>query len=88
MARVSLSFLSSEKNEDLWIRPYFDPTTKELRFQGRDGEDAGPRKRLYHLAVNTSHRPLLKLVVAEGLLESIPGQSTSPARGGEIHEDS
>lgn len=39
---ATVSFYTSTNMGGLWVRPYFDPVTKELRLQGADGQDVGP----------------------------------------------
>ncbi|KAG8997353.1 hypothetical protein FRB94_007708 [Tulasnella sp. JGI-2019a] len=58
--------------EPLWLRPYFDPEAKLLRFQLADGSDYPFSKPLASLAVGSCTRPLLYLAHAEGLIDSVP----------------
>ncbi|KAG8983418.1 hypothetical protein FRB94_007220 [Tulasnella sp. JGI-2019a] len=55
----------------IWVRPYFDPETKQLRFQLPDGSDHVFSRSLTELA-SSAARPLLRLAHSEGLIDVIP----------------
>lgn len=59
---------------DPWLRPFFDPETKSLCFQKRDGTDLPFKRATSWLAPCQSSRPLLHLAHAEGLLDLVPGE--------------
>lgn len=60
----------------MWVRPYFDPATKEIRLQGRDGSDIATlrAKSLNHCAGFDDLRSVLRLAQLEGLLDKVPGK--------------
>lgn len=61
--------------------PYFDPSSKTLRYLQLDGERFFERRErhLADLLNLTSYRPLLALAHAEGLLDKMPGQCLQAA---------
>ncbi|KAG9028815.1 hypothetical protein FRB95_006042 [Tulasnella sp. JGI-2019a] len=66
-----------KEDEEIWLRPYFDPTARCLRLQRRDGSDYSYIRDVHTLAAHTYLRPILHLAHAEGLLESVPGKHQS-----------
>lgn len=80
LAQIVLSIPPEHYETDgLWLRPYFDPKTKTVELQKRDGSNLKRCKRysgtLAHLATRMLGRPLLYLAHAEGLIEAVPGKS-------------
>lgn len=64
---------TDDPGTELWVRPYFDPAARELRFQGKDGKDLPNRRSLRECADNPGLRPLLYLAQSEGLINKLPG---------------
>lgn len=78
IGRLDMRFTTQdEPGTAMWVRPYFDLATKELRLQGKDGADTEFRKSLMQCATAKSLRPLLHLAHHEGLLDKVPGMSIS-----------
>lgn len=74
---VGLCFMKDLTLQDHWARPYFDPTSKELRLQDSQGHDMGVRKPAIQVAQSSKLRSFLELAILEGLLDSIPGESST-----------
>lgn len=62
------------RGASVWLCPYFDASTRTLRFRRRDGKDADECLDVYHMAQRKQYRPLLNMAQAEGLLDRIPGE--------------
>ncbi|KAG8991857.1 hypothetical protein FRB94_012211 [Tulasnella sp. JGI-2019a] len=60
---------------ELRLCPYFDPTSKTLRFKKPDGEDFHRDQHLTELLSRKIYRPLLHLAHAEGLLDKVPADA-------------
>ncbi|KAG9028823.1 hypothetical protein FRB95_006050 [Tulasnella sp. JGI-2019a] len=83
LGRVKISFTLParlKKDEELWLRPYFDPIVRCLRLQRRDGSDYPFRRDLHTLATLKELRSILHLAHGEGLLESVPDDRLSSLR--------
>ncbi|KAG8997386.1 hypothetical protein FRB93_000390 [Tulasnella sp. JGI-2019a] len=86
IVQIWLRPTSIEENEEIWLRPYFDPTTRCLRLQRRDGSDYSYTRNLQRLAAYKYLRPFLHLAHGEGLLESIPDDRLSSLRFNTAHD--
>lgn len=76
VGQAALAWLTQDRpSSEIWVRPYFDPATGEIRLQGKDGLDIGPRKHYIKCAADDGIRPILRLAHAEGLLDKLPGPS-------------
>jgi len=71
---VTVSRASPEATEGMWLRPYFNPEDKSLRYQTKDGSDSPYRQSLTSTNASRTKQSLLRLAVAEGLLERVPAR--------------
>jgi len=69
---ASVPRTSPEATAGMWLRPYFSPEDNTLRYQTRDGSDLPYRRTLIQVNSNPRGRLLLRLAVAEGLLDRVP----------------